>query len=136
MNRLLLGAALALALAVVPLRAVELGANIVVSEPGLIGTATLAGASPSPFVNITVQSPGPGNIAVDIYECTSGAACGTFPDTTNWTVYTTFGFDADMVRTLRFGARLLVNTSQTKFMAVVRSVSGGTWSVVSVDVTS
>lgn len=137
---MILGLIVAIGLAIVPLRATELGASIPLTAPGTFATATLAGQAVNAFVTVSIQSPGAGNIGVDIFESTDGGQ--------TWVSYESFGCEggvyppnnlgfpvgANSVCTV--GMRLLVNTATTLFRADVRSISGGTWTIISASETS
>jgi hypothetical protein len=136
---LLIAVLLAVTLAT-PLRATSLGTNIPISTPGVLATATLAGQAINAWVEVSIQSPGTGSLIIDLDESTDGGQ--------SWSSYNTFGCTGDVYppnnyglpvganTVCGFGARLLVNTATTQFRATARTVTGGTWTIVSMTVTS
>jgi hypothetical protein len=138
-RKFLLALVLGLAL-VTPARATALVTNIPISTPGVLATATLAGQAINAWVEVSIQSPGTGDLVIDVDESTDGGQ--------TWNSYNTFGCTGDVYppnnyglpvganTVCGFGARLLVNTATTQFRATARTVTGGVWTVLSMTVTS
>lgn len=139
-RRALLACLLAVGLSI-SIGATEIGgANIPITQPGLIATATLNGAVTNAFVSVSVQSPGTGTLIVDVAESLDGGVTwDEFASTLcGGAVYppNPYGLPVGANSVCGFGFRIRTNTAGAQFRVVVRSVSGGLWTVLSVDVTS
>jgi hypothetical protein len=122
-------ASLVLALAllfVIPSGATQLAQNIPITATGDLVTGSLSGNLANALISVTVSSPATGVLIVDVFETENGQ-----PEK----VFTSARMEAGPVPQ-KVSAKLEANLASTIFRVNVRSISGGTWTITSVDVSS